>query len=254
MTKVLIPVDNANPSVAWLRKLRSRLLGKNKLKPVNSWQPIDNVFCRTGKGGGVNATCKKHPGAELSSSLRVEEADERVFTGEPVELKTKLTKQETGRIGEKVVLDYLKNILGKSDAQFMNSEDPDFPFDLIEGHHPMEVKTGLVSNRKDAQKWRLTFSQESLEEKELYAAMSSEDKAEWNRTKVELIKERKQDIVRDIEKECKCKISPRTVGVILNPDKQMADIYMVEGVHPILRWNNSVVKGSYLGSVKYAAD
>jgi hypothetical protein len=108
-------------------------------------------------------------------------AKKRAFNGkDPVATKTTLTKQETGRVGEAVVLAYLKTIKGATDARPMNTDKTNFPIDLIEDHRPTEVKAGLCSNGKDAQKWRLTFSKETASEKAAYDKMTPEQKTEYN--------------------------------------------------------------------------
>jgi hypothetical protein len=122
-----------------------------------------------------------HPGAAHKSTVKVSVAKKRAFNGkDPVATKTTLTKQETGRVGEAVVLAYLKTIKGATDARPMNTDKTNFPIDLIEDHRPTEVKAGLCSNGKDAQKWRLTFSKETASEKAAYDKMTPEQKTQYN--------------------------------------------------------------------------
>jgi len=233
--------------------------------PIDKWQwkelqkkgktvsTFAERFCG-GRGSGRPGPCPiggGHPGAAHGSRVKIKRTKERAFEGEPVKLKTQLTKQETGRVGEAVALAYLQS-QGKTDAKPMNTGATNFPIDLIQDHAPTEIKAGLASNGKDAQKWRLTFSQESAKEKELYAKMSPQERSQWNAAKQARIRQRKEKVLRDIEKSTGKKVSPRTMTVIINPDKKVADVYEFEGWHDIIRWNSPQAKAAYKGSVTYA--
>ncbi len=200
---------------------------------------------RPAKGGA-------HPGAEHGSSVTIKPTKQRAFNGEPVKTKTTLTKQETGRVGEAVVLSYLKSVKGHKDARPMNAGMTNFPIDLIEDHAPTEVKAGLASNSSDAQKWRLTFSKESAKEKELYEKMSPAERTKWYDAKQKRILERKQKALKEIEKATGKKAKPRTICAIINPDTRTADLYSFDNWHDILRWNSEESKAAYVGSYQYA--
>jgi len=207
-----------------------------------------------GPGGGqfTNGSGKdSHPGAEYGSSVSVKLVKSRVFSGESVSTKTTLTKQETGRVGEAVAQAYLRDILGFKDARPMNTAQANFPIDMIQDHAPTEIKAGMVSNGKDAMKWRLTFSQESKKEKELYGEMTDAQKMDWNAKKQRRIRERKEAVLQAIEKEIGKKAKPQTLTTIINPDTKTADVFLFDGWHDIIRWNSPEAKKAYKGTVAY---
>lgn len=216
-------------------------------------KPVYNVFCATGVGGGIDSSCGAHPGSEHGSSVTVKLTKKRAFNGEPVELKTQLTKQETGRVGEAVALAYLRDIKGFMDAKPMNTAKSNFPIDLIEDHAPTEIKAGLASNSAKAQQWRLTFSKESKSEKAAYEKMSLKERTTWNHHKQERIRERKEAVLKQIQKETGMKAKPRTITTIINPDTKTADIYVFKGFHDRIGFNSDQARAAYVGSVTYAA-
>jgi 2'-5' RNA ligase len=233
-------------------------------KPAGS--PEGGQFT-TGSGGGSSAAGdggkkpKKaaaskaepapHPGSVHGSAVTVKPSKERAWDGKPAPLKTALTKQETGQVGEAVALAYLKSVMGAADARPLNLEMPNAPIDLIEDHAPTEVKAGLAGNSKKAQQWRLTFSKESAKEKALYETMSKEERAAWNAQKQKRIKERKDAMVKVLEKRTGGKVKPRTLTLIVNPDTRTADVYLFDGLHDRIGWAGPETEKAYRGSVKY---
>lgn len=192
-----------------------------------------------------------HPGSEHGSVVRVKPVKQRAFTGEPATLKTSITKQETGRIGEAVILAYLKH-QGHDDARPMNTGATNFPVDMIEDHAPTEVKAGLASNSRKAQQWRLTFSKESATEKSLYENMTPKERTAWNAEKQKRIHNRKMKVIKQLQKANPGKkIKPRTMTVIINPDTKTADVYEFDGLHDRIDWQSAQGKAGYKGSVKY---
>lgn len=192
-----------------------------------------------------------HPGAAHGSTVTVQATQQRAFRGAPAQLSTTLTKQETGRVGEAVVLAWLK-AQGFVDAGPMNSSQTNFPMDLIEDHRPTEVKAGLASNSRKAQQWRLTFSKESATEKALYATMTPAERAAWNAEKQARIRQRKQQAIGALERRNPgTTIRPRTIAVILDPDAQTADVYEFDGFHDRIDWQSAAAQAAYRGSVVY---
>lgn len=195
-----------------------------------------------------------HPGASHGSAVAVKPAKQRAWGGkDPVELKTTLTKQETGRVGEAVALAWLKS-QGFADARPMNSAATNFPIDLIEDHAPTEVKAGLASNGRGAQQWRLTFSKETAAEKSAYEKMTPAERERWNAEKQKRIHERKRRVIADLQKRNpRTPIKPRTITVVLNPDTRTADVFVFDGFHDRIDWQSAAAKSAYRGSVTYAA-
>lgn len=218
--------------------------------------PKGGEFVSKGKGGtatkegGSVGKKDSHPGAAHGSSVTVKPTKQRAFNGEPAVLKTTLTKQETGRVGEAVVLAYLKR-KGFKDARPMNTAASNFPVDMLEDHRPTEVKAGLASNSRKAQQWRLTFSKESATEKALYETMTPEERKTWNTEKQRRIHERKMKVIQQLEKQTGKKVHPRTMTVIINPDTKTADIYVFDGLHDRIDWQSPQGKAGYEGSVRY---
>lgn len=192
-----------------------------------------------------------HPGAVHGSKVKVSKAEKRAFNGkDPVATKTTLTKQETGRVGEAVALAYLRSIRGATDARPMNSTKTNFPIDLIEDHAPTEIKAGLCSNARKSQQWRLTFSKETASEKEAYEKMTPQQRAQWNSEKQSRIRERKEEVIRELEEEYGTGIKPRTITLVVNPDTKTADIYEFSGFHDRLDYRGEAEK-HYVMSVNY---
>lgn len=200
-----------------------------------------------GEGSG-----EAHPGSTHGSTVKVKKTTERAFSGQPAQLKTTLTKQETGRVGEAVSIAYLKTIMGRKDARAMNTAKTNFPVDALEDHVPTEIKAGLASNTRGAQQWRLTFSKESAKEKALYDSMTAEERKAWNADKQQRIHDRKEKVIKQLEKETGKKIKPRTMTCIINPDSKIADVYIFEGLHDRIDWQSEQARNGYAGSVKYA--
>jgi hypothetical protein len=219
---------------------------KPKPKPESGRKPLSGSSAADKPKGDAS----DHPGAAHGSKVFIKPTKNRVFNGEPVETKTTLTKQETGRVGEAVILAYLHD-QGFKDARPMNAGATNFPIDMIEDHRPTEIKAGLASNGKDAQKWRLTFSKESAKEKELYEKMTPEERADWNHHKQKRIRQRKEKALKEIEAKTGKKAKPRTMTVIINPETKTADVYEFDGWHDIIRWNSPEAKAAYKGSVTY---
>lgn len=189
--------------------------------------------------------------ATAESGIKVKPAKGRAFSGKPVPVKNPISKQEAGRIGEEVVIGWLKS-RGLTDARHMNLDRNNFPIDLVQDHAVIEVKTGLVSNSEGAQQWRLTIGEPGKKEKEWLATASPEEKAAWNERKQQMIHERKKGALAALSKELGVKVKARTITVLLNPDTKMADIHVFDGWHDRIGWKSELAKQSYKTSVSYA--
>jgi hypothetical protein len=190
----------------------------------------------TGAGGGGGSGITK--------------VSERVFSGQPVMVNTKLSKQQTGAIGERVVIDYLKS-QGHQDARPLNNELPNYAIDMVQDHEAIEVKTGLVSNSRKAQRWRMTIGQPGKAETEWLRTASAEEKAKHNAHKNEMIHKRKQDALAKVSAELGRPVKGKTMTTIINPDTKTVDLYSFEGFHQRIDWNSEQAKAGYLGTFKY---
>lgn len=207
---------------------------------------IEKADAADGKvGDGV-----KKPTKEAPPALKIKPTKTRAFEGKPVDVKTPISKQEAGRIGEEVVIGWLK-AQGKHDARHMNLDRNNFPIDLIQDHMTIEAKTGLASNSTGAQQWRLTIGEPGKAEKDWLAKASPEEKAAWNVEKQKKIHARKKKVLAALGKELGKPIKAATMTVILNPDTKTADIYQFDGWHDRIGWNSPEAKAAYVGSVTY---
>jgi len=161
-----------------------------------------------------------------------------------------MSKLEVGAVGEKLVTEWLK-MEGKKDARSLNVKVNNFPVDLIQNHHVIEVKAGLVSNSKPAQHWRATIGQPGVKETAWLKTASKEQKLAWNVKKQQQIMERKQAAVEKIGQQLGRKVRGFTYTAIINPDTKRADLFKFEGFHARIPWNSAQAKAGYIGTVKY---
>jgi hypothetical protein len=124
------------------------------------------------------------------------------------------------------------------------------PLDLMGDKMLIELKTGLSSVGKSAQQWRTTFST-SPAEKKLLKKMSPARRTEFYAKKQQEAYDRKGQAHKDIEMAVGQKLSAHTMGVILNHDKGLADLFMIPGYHQRVGWNQEQTKKGYMGTVKY---
>ncbi len=185
------------------------------------------------------------------------DSGERAWNGKPVELKTHLTKAETGRICEAVILQHTRE-LGLANPQHLNVGDTaaahgegNFPVDLRAGDNVIEVKGGLVSNGTSAQQWRVTLGQPGPEERAMMDKMKPEALARYNAAKMEAAVARKEEVRQEISKSTGREQKAWTYGVILNPDKGLADIYRFPGWHARIGWKSSQAAAGFVTTVKW---
>lgn len=197
-----------------------------------------------------------HPGAahgsEVTVKLTKEMAAPRNAKGkiEPVAVKTKLSKQETGRVAEAGIRAYLRDIEGISDTVGLNSGKPNESIDLFGDSMAPEVKGGLCSNSGGAQQWRITFSMElGQKEQAEYDALTPEQQKAWREKKQRACLERKLALLKKLSKERGKKINAVTFTGIVNPDTRTIDIYRTDGYHQRIGWNDPQAK--HVASVRY---
>jgi hypothetical protein len=189
-------------------------------------------------------------GGESTTGVTIKPSEERAFNGEQIQTEKKLTKKETGEIGEKVVIEYMKN-QGLTDARPLNLEQQNFPVDLVGDHQLVEVKSGLVSNGKDAQKWRATIGQPGPNERSWLKVISADEKLAWNKQKARAIIERKHKILEEFSAAHGVPARGKTITTIINPDTRIVDVYEFDGFHSLIRWNSQQAKDAYKGSFTY---
>jgi ADP-ribose pyrophosphatase YjhB (NUDIX family) len=183
-------------------------------------------------------------------TVKVEPGGARTFTGSPVATRNKLSKQETGKLGEQIAIGYLQS-LGSKDATLVNTSQSNFPIDAVHDHEAVEIKTGLVSNSTRAQQWRLTIGEPGEQEQKWLKGAAAEDKAKWNASKETAIFQRKDAAMKSIEKETGVKLKARTITMIIDPDRKTADIHSFSGFHERIGWNSDQAKSGFVKTVKF---
>lgn len=174
---------------------------------------------------------------------------ERVWRGKPSETKTPLAKHELGQLGEDIAVSFLRHS-GLHDAAPLHvSSSVNFPLDLVGDHEVFEVKTGIASS--GTMRWRITIGQPGKAETEWLKTAGKEEKAAWNKRKVEMAIARKQAIVKEFSEKLGRPVKPKTIGVIIDPDTGRADVHVLDGFHAAVGWNSALAKESYVGSFQY---
>jgi hypothetical protein len=186
------------------------------------------------------------PGLKLKAVAKAALGDDM----EPVVLKNALSKLESGELGERIAIAYLQ-ANGISDARGLNVGRNNFPVDLIGDHQVIEVKAGMASNGRAAQKWRTTIGQPGPAEAAWLAKAGPDEKAAWNQKKSAAIISRKQKVVSAFSKRLGKKIKPKTVTMIIDSDRKVADLYVFEGFHSVINWRSPEAKAGYIGTYKY---
>lgn len=209
-----------------------------------------------GGGGGSSSTTEEGPSPESGHigssgpSVKLTPSAERAFEGKQIETETKLSKLETGQIGEAAVVAYLKD-QGYEDARPLNMEQNNFPVDLVQNHDLIEVKTGVVSNQSSGQVWRATIGQPGKNEQAWLKQASAEEKRAWNAQKSQAILDRKQAVLEEWSAAHGVEARGKTMTTIINPDTKTIDIYEFSGFHSRIRWNSAEAKAAYKGSFRY---
>jgi hypothetical protein len=194
----------------------------------------------------------KSEGEKKSSpaSMAVKPTSERAFDGNPRPVRTPMSKQAVGKLGESIVLSWLQGH-GAPDAGHLNLDRNNFPIDLIFDHQLVEVKAGLVSNGQSAQHWRLTVGEPGPKEKAWLAKASAATKARHQERKQQMILERKQQVLKEAEQAIGRKFKTATLTLIIDPDRKIADVFRFEGWHQRIGWKSEQARAGYVGSVRY---
>src|SRR5208282_2235305 len=165
-----------------------------------------------------------------SGAVSLEPTDERAWSGEQEPNATRLGKQEAGKLGEQISLAYVQSLPGHEDARALNDAKSNFPVDAIGDHEVFEVKTGQVTNSKNAQQWRATIGQPG---------------------KAQAIMDRKQAAVDAYAKALDHPINGKTITVLIHPDKGIADVHVYDGFHQRIGYNSETAKNAYVGTFRY---
>lgn len=186
------------------------------------------------------------------SNIGLKPTKQRAWSGQTNrDIKNKLGKQAAGKFGEQLALSYLIHHLGLDDANPLNTKAANYPVDMHGGDHVYEVKTGQASNTKSAAQWRATIGEPGDEETEELTNMTKEEKAAHNQAKALAIMERKQRALQEVSQEVGRQLKPRTLTMILDHDRGIADMYMFDGFHSRIGYNSPLARSGYVGSFTY---
>lgn len=174
----------------------------------------------------------------------------RAWQAEPVPIAAQLTKPQTGDLGEAIAVAFLKQ-LGFRDAGTLNYNRNNFALDLVHDHELFEVKTGLVSNSRKAQQWRVTLGEPGVKEKAWLKTASAAEKAAHNLKKAKAALTRKTQAMREVQRALGRPVKVGTLCLIVNPDTRTADLYRFRGFHGAIQWGSDFAKKGYVGSVQY---
>jgi hypothetical protein len=122
---------------------------------------------------------------------------------------------------------------------------------MVGDHQLFEIKTGQVSNSAAAAQWRATIGQPSKRETAWLKTASAADKARHNEAKNAAIMERKQAIVDAYSKEVGHPVKPKTLTLILDPDRGVADLFVFDGFHKRIGYNGDTARKGYVGSFRF---
>ncbi|HLI84490.1 MAG TPA: GNAT family N-acetyltransferase [Bryobacteraceae bacterium] len=206
------------------------------------------------RGRGRHAAAKPGPKLAERKDLAVKSlkpVKSKAWNGGIIDISSALSKQETGKLAENIIVAYLKS-QGLGDAQHINTTQANYPVDLMQDHKLIEAKGGLVSNGKSAQQWRCTEGEPGPKEKQWLAQADPDEKRAHNLEKQQAIIERKQQALDRASKALGRKLTGHTYATIINPDTKTADIYHFPGFHLRIGWNSPQAQRGYVATVKYA--
>lgn len=186
-------------------------------------------------------------GSHIGGKLERLEPDKRVWQGSQHTGQTKLSKLQTGALGEKIAMESLEAI-SRIDYGTLNVGLNNAPVDAAGDHEAIEIKTGIATNTPAAQQFRATIGQPGKEESARLLHMSAEEKRMYNQHKSQQILKRKSAMLGKMSRLAGQKVTPYTVAVILSPDGKRGDVFKVPGFHLRLGWNDSIVKDNYIGT------
>lgn len=124
--------------------------------------------------------------------------------------------------------------------------------DVLSTSYAVEVKAGLVSNSRNAQHWRLTFSAErGLERSKMDRMTPGELKAYRARKKGRILT-RKENLLVGLRSLTHRDIRPATVTMIVDPARQDVDVFWFDGWHHRIGWKGREADAGFRGSYHVA--
>lgn len=167
--------------------------------------------------------------------------------------RTRLSKQETGRIGEEAVIAFLRGRLGDKGAARLDRRVSNFPLDIISPKLGLliEVKSGVLGVHRKAEQWRYTIGEPGEAEKAALARMSPERKSAHNARKMQGILLRKELTAAAISKSAGRRFRTVTFTTIIDPDRKVVDLFRFNGFHARIDWRSQKADAGYIASFRY---
>lgn len=203
--------------------------------------------------GAIEAWNTRGRGKHNAPSVKLKRVKDKLFIGKPVPVPKSvyLTKDETGKLGEKIALGYLRGEFGAKDADTLNIRGNNFPIDMMQDHELIEVKAGQSSNVPTAQHWRMTFSM-TKEEKAWLKKQPKERQKEWRDWKQQQCYERKTEMLKEFSDIMGHTVRPITMTAIVNNKTKTADLFRFRGFHQRITWRSPEAAKAYIGTFKYS--
>lgn len=195
---------------------------------------------RFGEGGGSGGGIKLAP------------TTERAWTGKQAAGTNPLSKSEGGKLAETIVLEHLRQTMPDVQPYVESSGGHgNEAVDMVGNHSVIEAKSGPVTNSSGAQRWAVTLGEPSKAEKEQMAGFTKEQLTAYNAMKMDKAMGRKQAVVDKVSQARDIPIQGRTVAVIYDHERKIADVFHFEGFHARIGWNSPQAKAAYVGSYRY---
>jgi hypothetical protein len=179
----------------------------------------------------------------------------RAWSGGTTKTRSNPSKLLTDHIASHVAINVMAQHFQDKSAVLMHARTSQFPIDMFARGRlwAVEIKAGLVSNTRGAQQWRVTQGEASGAEKAWRKTASASAKAKHGKRMVKAALARKEATVSRIESEIGRPIKRKTMTVIVHPDKKLADVFLFDGYHARIGWNDTSlnVGKAYVGTFSY---
>lgn len=217
--------------------------------------PRGGQFARVGAAGSITG---EH-GLFGASDYKLKRVFGRTAdTGQPRSQKRNLTKHRIGELGEEIALAYVQQVLGDRGAFTLDMKRTNFPLDALSPGRgwAIEIKAGQVNNATSARQWRYTLGEPRRAEKRALRRMTAEQKRAYNAAKLKAVLARKQSMRAEISKQHGLKLRDKTIALIVDHDRKLADVYVFDGYHARIGWpkagqRDARLRRAYAGTYAY---
>ena len=183
-------------------------------------------------------------------TFKLTKVADRSYNKKSVPLKTKISKYDTGKLGERLAASYMKKVF-KLRTRTLNVKMSNSPIDLKAGKFLIEAKGGLISNKKGSRYWQANDGEMGELQKQQVREMTPEKRKAWYDVRKEGIIPRKYRLLAAMTRRDGIKYQPRTITTIINPDTKTFDVYVFKGYHRYVGWDSPLAIESFAGTFKY---